>query len=68
MNITALNTKIIMIVIFLILISYYLYQSNYFYKYKEDFLVSWTPYIVDRYNQPGYSNYFYHNNYMYPVY
>jgi len=34
----------------------------------EEFNVTWTPYIIDKYNQPGYSNYFYHNNYMYPVF
>jgi hypothetical protein len=68
MNITTLNIKIIIIIIFISFVIYYFYQYNYFYKYKEDFLVTWTPYIVDRYNQPGYSNYFYHNNYMYPVY
>ena len=34
----------------------------------ENFNVTWTPYIIDKYNQPGYSNYFYHNNYMYPSY
>ena len=35
----------------------------------ENFLVTtWTPYIVDYNNQPGYSNYFYNNGYMYPIY
>lgn len=34
----------------------------------EKFTVTWTPYIVDRYHQPGYSNYFYQNGYMYPVF
>jgi len=68
MSIITLNEKKIIIIIFLLLVIYYLYQYNYFYKYKEDFLVTWTPYIVDRYNQPGYSNYFSDNNYMYPVY
>ncbi len=34
----------------------------------ENFNVTWTPYIIDQYNQPGYSNYFYHNNYMYPLF
>ena len=34
----------------------------------EKFTVTWTPYIIDKYRQPGYSNYFYHNNYMYPIY
>ena len=30
--------------------------------------VTWTPYVIDVYNQPAYSNYFYQNGYMYPVY
>ena len=29
---------------------------------------TWTPYYVDIYNQPGYTNYFYRNGYMYPIY
>jgi hypothetical protein len=67
MNIITSTIKLIIISI-LLLFFYYLYQKNFLYMYKEDFSVTWTPYIVDRYNQPGYSNYFYHNNYMYPVY
>lgn len=31
-------------------------------------ITTWTPYIVDYNNQPGYSNYFYNNGYMYPIY
>ena len=27
-----------------------------------------TPYFIDKYNQPGFSNYFYNNGYMYPVF
>ena len=29
---------------------------------------TWTPYYVDINFQPGYSNYFYRNGYMYPIY
>ena len=58
----------VIISIIIILILQYLYNIKYFNKIQENFLVTWTPYIRDRYNQPGYSNYFYHNNYMYPVY
>ena len=36
---------------------------------KEHFYItSWTPYIIDKEYQPGYSNYFYNNGYMYPIY
>jgi hypothetical protein len=36
---------------------------------KEHFHIkTWTPYIIDKENQPGYSNYFYNNGYMYPIY
>jgi hypothetical protein len=54
----------IIIIIFCIFYFINIYQN----KKQENFLVTWTPYIIDRYNQPGYSNYFYHNNYMYPIY
>jgi hypothetical protein len=50
----------------LIIILFLFYFSN---KIKENFRVTtWTPYIVDTYNQPGYSNYFYNGGYMYPIY
>jgi hypothetical protein len=51
----------------LILILILFYYINIFIL-NEHFLVTWTPYSIDKYNQPGYSNYFYHNNYMYPVF
>jgi hypothetical protein len=31
-------------------------------------ITTWKPYIIDKYFQPGYSNYFYRNGYMYPIY
>ena len=31
-------------------------------------ITTWTPYYVDIYNQPGYTNYFYNNGYMYPIF
>jgi hypothetical protein len=34
----------------------------------EEAITTWKPYIIDKYYQPGYSNYFYRNGYMYPVY
>ncbi len=30
--------------------------------------ITWTPYYVDDWNQPGLNNYFYMNNYYYPVF
>ena len=57
-----------LIIIFLILFIFSIYLI-YVKKYNiESFSVTWTPYIVDVYNQPGYSNYFYENGYMYPVF
>ena len=56
---------ILILFIFLIIIFLFYYFNN----IKENFIVTtWTPYIVDYANQPGYTNYFYNNGYMYPVY
>lgn len=58
-----MNYYLIILIILLIIYSIYLR------KYQiENFTVTWTPYIVDKCNQPGYSNYFYQNNYMYPIF
>ena len=58
-----MNYYLITLLILLIIYSIYLR------KYQiENFTVTWTPYIVDKCNQPGYSNYFYQNNYMYPIF
>jgi hypothetical protein len=67
MNIIA-SYKIILLIGLYIFLFCYLYKYTSFFQYKESFTVTWTPYVGDVYNQPGYSNYFYHNNYMYPVY
>ena len=32
------------------------------------YITTWTPYVVDYQYQPGFSNYFYNNGYMYPVF
>ena len=37
-------------------------------KYFYNKVTTWTPYVMDCYNQPCYSNYFYNNGYMYPIY
>jgi len=40
-----------------------------FNKSIEHFIVTtWTPYTIDCYYQPCYTNYFYGNGYMYPIY
>ena len=31
-------------------------------------ITTWTPYVIDNQYQPGFSNYFYKNGYMYPIY
>ena len=67
MNYSKKNVLFLLIIIILLLF-FYFYKKDYFLINKEDFLVSWTPYIVDNYYQPGYSNYFYNNGYMYPVF
>lgn len=54
-----------LIILLLLLIFYSIYLRKY---QVESFTVTWTPYIVDKCNQPGYSNYFYQNNYMYPIF
>lgn len=54
---------------FLLILLFVIFYSIYLRKKQiEGFTVTWTPYIVDKCNQPGYSNYFYHNNYMYPIF
>ena len=52
----------------IILFSLILYSIYLRKKQIENFTVTWTPYVIDKCNQPGYSNYFYDNNYMYPIF
>ena len=59
---------ILLFIIIIILINYFI-KLNYvesFIPYKK--ITTWTPYVMDCYNQPCYSNYFYGNGYMYPIY
>jgi hypothetical protein len=35
---------------------------------KYNMITTWKPYIIDKYFQPGYSDYFYRNGYMYSIY
>jgi hypothetical protein len=59
----------IFIIVFIISLIFYmlnkLLYTEYFYG---NYISTWTPYIVDREYQPGYTNYFYNNGYMYPVF
>jgi hypothetical protein len=45
-----------------------LYIVNKFLSIENFYITTWTPYIMDVEYQPGYSNYFYNNGYMYPIY
>ncbi len=45
------------------IIIYYNYNIN-----EHFYITTWTPYVMDCDNQPCYSNYFFMNNYMYPIY
>jgi hypothetical protein len=54
----------IIILLFIFLYIYWNKQNN-----KEYFYINtWTPYVIDLEYQPGFSNYFYNNGYMYPVF
>jgi hypothetical protein len=41
---------------------------NPYFRYSNPLVTTWTPYVLDNEYQPGYSNYFYNNGYMYPIY
>ena len=57
---------IILILIFFVILSYIYYNKL---NNKEHFYITtWTPYIIDMEYQPGFSNYFYNNGYMYPIF
>jgi hypothetical protein len=57
--------KYIIIIILLLII--FIISNNII--LRENFIVkTWTPYIVDNEYQPSYSNYFYKNGYMYPIF
>jgi amino acid transporter len=59
-----MKLSIFIIIIIIIILLFYLKN-----KIKENFVITtWTPYVLDEYNQPGYSNYFYNGGYMYPIY
>lgn len=58
------NLYIFLIAIIIII----LYIVNKFLSIENFYITTWTPYIMDIEYQPGYSNYFYNNGYMYPIY
>jgi len=51
-----------------ILIIFIFYFINNILNKEHFYIKTWTPYIIDKEYQPGYSNYFYNNGYMYPIY
>jgi hypothetical protein len=57
-----------MIIIYIILIIIIFYIINNLLNKEHFYITTWTPYIIDNQYQPAYSNYFYRNGYMYPVY
>lgn len=58
------------LIIIIIIIFYYFNNKVLFnIENKENFYVTtWSPYIIDFEYQPGFTNYFYNNGYMYPIY
>ena len=59
---------IIIIIIIILIIFIYFYKKYYFIESFYNEVTTWTPYVMDCDNQPCYSNYFYKNGYMYPIY
>ena len=58
-----------MLYIFLIIIIFsILYIINSLLSVENFYVTTWTPYIIDKEYQPGYTNYFYNNGYMYPIF
>jgi hypothetical protein len=45
-----------------------LLTENFYVRKRLPVAITWTPYVYDYANQPSYSNYFYDNGYMYPIY
>jgi len=58
----------IFIIFLIILVIFYALTKIIYLKEQFQLVTTWTPYILDVYNQPGYTAYFYQNAYMYPVY
>lgn len=62
-----INLYILFISIFIIF-SFNIFNKLLNEKFYNRYITTWTPYIVDYQYQPGYSNYFYNNGYMYPIF
>lgn len=62
-----MNKNILIIILFIsiILLLYFIFKDSFI---EHFYVTTWTPYVVDYDNQPGYTNYFYDNGYMYPIY
>jgi hypothetical protein len=58
---------IINIIVFIIILLIF-YLVNKIILIENFYVTTWTPYIIDKEYQPAYSNYFYKNGYMYPVF
>lgn len=76
-----LNYVILFVLIALFIFYIYFYKNNINENFVNNNLIpysstyilnkpitTWTPYIIDNEYQPGYSNYFYNNGYMYPIF
>jgi len=59
------NIYYLLCIIIILTVFYSIYLKNH---QIEKFTILWTPYVSDYYNQPQYNNYFYQNNYMYPLF
>ena len=57
---------VVIILLIILLLFYFINKITKIENYVN--ITTWKPYIIDKYFQPGYSNYFYRNGYMYPVY
>ena len=61
------NYLFFIIILVLILFSIFYYLTRLL-LIENFYITTWTPYIIDKEYQPGYSNYFYNNGYMYPIF
>ena len=57
-----------MVIIYILFIIIIFYIINNLLSKEHFYTTTWTPYVIDDQYQPAYSNYFYKNGYMYPIY
>jgi hypothetical protein len=62
------NYNYLFFIILVIILFIIFYSLNKLLLIEKFYITTWTPYIVDKAYQPGYSNYFYNNGYMYPIF